>query len=258
MSNGRKRRRGRARGLARRAGDVYIGTIRAYRRWWKRILPLAALIFIPLDLIDRQLETVVESFGPQHAGHVAEVIGLLLAMFATALTSLLGEVLLAGMISLSLASPPGETPPSIGEIARRLKYVRLILLDIVFVLIVLVGGLLLIIPGALAFLFFSLAGPVVELEHRRIFAAFRRSARLVRTDFWLVLWVLYPIQILSRLATTGIEHAGLAVLGDGHIASEIADVASEILISPFFAIAAVLLTLRLAARMEGRPAVRNV
>ncbi len=53
---------------------------------------------------------------------------------------------------------------------------------------------LLVIPGLIFFTFFSLVGPAVVMEDRKVFDGFRRSVRLVRGHFWLMfLLVTLPI-----------------------------------------------------------------
>lgn len=107
--------------------------------------------------------------------------------------------------------------------------------------------MLLVVPGLLLYIMLGLAGPVVELEQRRIVAAFRRSAQLVRRDFWLVVWVLIPIEIFTNQVTSAIEHLAVEVFGHHSLITKLAEVVPEVLFGPLFAVAAVLLTLRLSA-----------
>jgi hypothetical protein len=53
-----------------------------------------------------------------------------------------------------------------------------------------------VIPGVILFTLFSLAGPIVNIEHRGPIDAMRRSAQLVRPHFWFVLcFVAIPIAL---------------------------------------------------------------
>jgi hypothetical protein len=92
---------------------------------------------------------------------------------------------------------------------------------------------------------------VVEIEERTAREALARSMRLVRGNFWLVLWVLLPIQV----AGDAIGHilAGLVhgLLGHTFLATWLAEAAADIALSPIFAVAAVLLTIELIGRREG-------
>jgi hypothetical protein len=235
--------------LPRRVISTYGRIWRTYRGWFPSLLALALVVFIPLGLLDAITVTIdVESLDLDSGFKVATVA---LAVGAIAMTGLLGEVFFSGAIAISLTHPRGERPPSLREIAGRVKYGRLILVDLAFVAIVGVGLLLAVVPGVLAFVFLGLAGPTVEIEERSARGALVRSFRLVRGNFWLVFWVVVPIEI----AGDGIGSALAALVHDqlGHtfLASWLAEAASNVALSPFFAIAAVLLTVDLIAAKEG-------
>lgn len=211
------------------------------------MLLLAAIIFIPLSLLDLLIEKLAEA---GHEEHGVEVLALLTAGLTSTVSELLGQVLLAGAIALWLAGSADGSPLPLRVIARKLMYGRLILLDLVFVLLVFAAALFLILPGLVVFVFLALAGPVVELEHRRILAALRRSVRLVRTDFWLAFWVLLPVELGSYWLSEALGFAGGRILSDAATGSEIATVFSNVVLSPLFSIAAVLLTLHLIRRTD--------
>lgn len=233
------------RAFARRTGSFYLDTGRTYRAWWPRFLLLAALIFIPVNvatgLVEHGLETVGEDQDLQ-------IVTLFFGLLTVTFSSLLGEVLLAGTIALSLAGSLHGRTPGLDEIARGLKYGRLVLLDLAYVVLTALGTLLLLIPGLLVFTLLALAGPVTEIEHHGIRGAFRRSARLVRSDFWLVFWVLFPISVISDLISEAVARISSGLIGHGTVATGVAESVPEILLAPFFAVAAVLLTLRLIDR----------
>jgi hypothetical protein len=57
---------------------------------------------------------------------------------------------------------------------------RLVAADVLVSVLVVVGFVLLIVPGLVALTRLAVTGPVIEIEHRRVLAALRRSARLTR------------------------------------------------------------------------------
>jgi hypothetical protein len=223
-----------------------------YRSWAGSIFALAVIVFLPLGLLDAVTANVdVDALNLTSGVKVAAVV---LAVGAITMTGLLGEVFFSGAIAISLTHPHGERPPSLAEIARRVKYGRLVLVDLALVAIVAVGLLFAVIPGILAFVFLSLSGPAVEIEERSARGALARSVQLVRGNFWLVFWVLVPIEIVGD-AIGGLL-AGLVhdLFGDTFVATWLAETASNIALSPLFAVAAVLLTVDLiAARQEDAP-----
>ena len=76
----------------------------------------------------------------------------------------------------------------------------------------------------------------------------------MRGNFWVVFFVLVPIEIVGDTVSEAIAGAIHATLGHSLVASWLAESLSNILLTPFFAIAAVLLTLELAAAKDGAAA----
>ena len=121
-----------------------------------------------------------------------------------------------------------------------------------------VGLIALFIPGMLVFVWFGLSGPVVELEDRTVRGALRPQLPPG------------PRQLLDRLlrprpdrdrrrrdrrsASSDLVHD---VLGDTFFAGWLAESVSNIVFTPVFAVAAVLLTLDLIAG-EGRTGAATV
>jgi hypothetical protein len=234
----------------RRLAATYGRIWRTYRNRASSLLALALVVFLPLALLDALTMNVeLDSLDVTNGIKLA---ALVLAVGAITATGLIGEVFFSGAIAISLTRSRGEDALPLREIARRLRYGRLIAVDLIYVALVAVGLLLGLIPGLLAFVFLGLAGPVVELEERTAREALARSMRLVRGNFWLVLWVLLPIQV----AGDAIGHllAGLVhdLMGHTFVATWLAEAASDLALSPFFAVAAVLLTIELTAELEGR------
>ncbi|MGN6216414.1 MAG: hypothetical protein ACTHN7_05590 [Solirubrobacterales bacterium] len=222
---------------------------RTYRGWAPSILTLAVIVFIPLGLLDAlALEVDVDSLDLTNG---IKITAFLLAVGAVTMTGLLGEVFFSGAIAISLTHPHGEKPPSLREIAARVKYGRLILVDLLFVLIVALAGSIAFLPGLLAFVFFGLAGPAVEIEERGALGALRRSFQLVRGHFWFVFWVLVPIEVVGDALGGGLAHLVHDLLGDTLLATWLAEASANIVLSPVFAIGAVLLTVELIAAKDG-------
>jgi hypothetical protein len=235
--------------LPRRLGSTYARIWRTYRAWAPSLLALALIVFVPLALLDALTMDVDLDALDVTSG--IKLAALVLAVGAITATGLLGEVFFSGAIAISLTHAHGEKPPPLREIARRLDYGRLIAVDLVYVALVAVGLLLGLVPGLLAFVWLGLAGPVVELEECSAKGALARSMRLVRGNFWLVLWVLLPIQVVGD----GLGHllAGLVhgLFGHTFVATWLAEAVSDLALSPIFAVAAVLLTVDLIREKEG-------
>jgi hypothetical protein len=231
--------------FTRRLGSIYRRIGSTYRSKAGSLLLLATIVFIPIGFLDALTTGVeVDSLNLANGLQIAAVIG---ATAAIAMTGLLGEVFYSGAVAVSLTHPAHEKPPSTVEVARRLDYRRLILVDLVYVAFVIVGLLAFLVPGILVFVWFGLAGPVVEIEGQTVRGALRRSASLVRHNFWLVFLVLAPVEIVGDLVAELVGHLVHGALGETFLATWLAESAANIVFTPVFAIAAVLLTLDLIA-----------
>ena len=224
--------------------------------YWNKaasLLLLALVVFLPISMLETLTTGVeVDSLNLTSGLQIAALIG---ATAAITMTSLLGEVFYSGAVAVSLTHPRNEKPPSLMEVARRLDYRRLILVDIVYVAAVIVGLLLFFVPGILVFVWFGLAGPVVELEGRTVRGALRRSASLVRHNFWLVFLVLAPVELVGDGVSELVGSIVHDLLGHSFFATWMAEAAANVVFTPIFAVAAVLLTLDLIASKDGPGAV---
>jgi predicted secreted protein len=119
----------------------------------------------------------------------------------------LGSVFLSGFLCRIVGSVEhGLEPPSIGQVAKSLPWSRLIRGDLLVVLIVVVGLILLVIPGLIAVTLLAIIGPVIEIEDKPVLAAVRRSAHLVRQKFWwVVLLATLPLAVVSELESLAPE-----------------------------------------------------
>lgn len=228
---------------------VYGQIVRTYFAWARTLLPLAFWVFVPLGLV-HAIPVHAEATSLGFASW-AEISAAALAILLLATTGLLGEIFYTGAVAIALTHPHDGEPPSLREVARMIDYRALIAIDLIFGVLVAIGFVAFVVPGILAFVYLGLAAPVVEIEHRGIRAALRRSISLVRGHFWLVLVILVPIEIVSDVATSLATHMTHAMFGDSLIAGWVTDTATNILLTPFYAVAAVLLAIDLIAAKDG-------
>jgi hypothetical protein len=234
-----------------RARDIYVRTARVSRARAGYLLLLGAVVFVPLGFFGALADRVHEI----HAESPDEVLdlgtlALIAGVLAQAVTTLLGEVFYAGAVGLTMRQGEQSPPLSLLDVARRLSYGRLIAVDILLTLGIAIGLVLLIVPGVLLFGWFALAGPIVEIEGRGVRAAFARSRELVRGSFWTILLVLVPITIASELLTSALLQVPHLLIHNSLLRDWAGESLSSILLSPFYAVAAVLMTLELAARQK--------
>jgi hypothetical protein len=221
---------------------------RTYFAWARSLLPLAVVVFVPLGLIHAiPVHVEATSFD---LDTWLKALGAGLALLLLTITGLLGEIFYTGAVAIALTHPHDDEPPPLREIARMVDYRTLTAVDLIFGVVVAVGVLVLVAPGVLAFVYLSLAAPVVEIEHRGIRGAFVRSVRLVRGRFWYVLAALLPIELASDAVGSAATHLAYGKFGDSLVAGWLTDTASNILLTPLYAVAAVLLTVDLIAEKD--------
>jgi len=145
--------------FARKLVSMYARIGRVYWSSAPTLLLLAAIAFLPLGLIGAiATEIDLDSIEVDSAAELAALVG---AIGAVTATSLLGEVFYSGAIAIGLTHPEHEHPPKLREIARRISYRRLIIIDLLYVGLVLAGLAAFVIPGVLVLIYLGLAGPVV-------------------------------------------------------------------------------------------------
>ena len=228
---------------------LYGRTWSTYLRWAKTLVPLAIVVFVPLGLIHAiPAHFDVESLDFQGLLHV---VAILIAVIALSTGGLLGEVFYAGAVSIALTHPHDGEPPTLREVAGLINYKRLIIVDLVYALAAAFGFAALVVPGVLIYVYFGLAAPVIEIEGRTVLQGFRRSLSLVRGHFWLVAAVLFPIEILGDALTAGATALSHTVISDTILDEWLVDTVTNVISTPFYAVAVVLLTLDLIADRDG-------
>jgi hypothetical protein len=229
--------------------SIYVRIGRTYVRWAPSLLLLALVVFIPLGLLHAlTLEANIGSFDFGSGLALLAVIG---AVFALAATGLVGEVFYTGAVSILLTHPHDGRPPSLREIAGMVNYGPLIAIDLLYGAMVAIGLIVFFFPGILIFVWLGLSAPVVEIEHRGIRAAFRRSVELVRHKFWTVALVLIPIELIGDALTNFATDATHNLFGSELLCEWLADILANVAFTPFYAVAAVLLTVDLIREKGG-------
>lgn len=229
--------------------SLYLRIWRTYFAWAGTLLPLAFFVFVPLGLV-HAIPVQVEATSFDFDNGIA-IVGAGLALLLLVTTGLLGEIFYTGAVAIALTHPHEGEPPSLLEVARTIGYGTLIAVDLIFGVLVAIGSLAFLVPGILVFVYLGLAAPVVEIEHQGVRAALARSYRLVRGHFWLVLAILVPIEVVSDAATSAATHLAHDLLGESLVAAWLTDTATNIVLTPFYAVAAVLLSIDLIAARDG-------
>ena len=224
--------------------ETFRSVVRTCREQWGLLLVAGLVVFIPLGFLEA-LDNHIGDVAIEDFGDIASIEALLVGLLHAG-TSLWGEIFYTGVVAAGVSELLGGRRASLARIARVLPYGRLIAVDIAFSLIVLAGLALLILPGVVFYVWFSLSGVVVKVENKGVRDSLRRSRELVRGSFWGVFAVVVPAELLSSAvvdvgSTIGHELAG------GFAGEWLAATVSEMLAVPLYAVAVVVVTYQLLA-----------
>jgi hypothetical protein len=181
-----------------RLAGVVSAAAHAGRRDWWQILALA----IPVSLISAGIEIVLDHYlDPSDAP-----LSISATLAATGV-SILGTVLLSGFVcGIVGATQHGRARRTFADIVRSMPWKRLVTADIVVTLTVIIGLVLFVLPGLAALTYLAVVGPVIEIEHRQVLSAVRRSIRLVRQHVWLVILLgTVPLSLAAEIEAVAPE-----------------------------------------------------
>jgi hypothetical protein len=209
--------------VIRRVFDIYVDQ-------YSVLLPASAVVFVITGLVSALLVAAAPGLA---------LLALLLSLIAT--------TLFTGMV-VELVSDvqDGRRDHSAGELLRAATPVlgQLILVGIVAGIGILIGFLLIIVPGLILITIWSVAAPVVVLERPGVFAALGRSRELVRGNGWQVFGVIFVLFFLVIILSSAIQ-IGADSAGTG--AGIVARVILGILTGPISGLAAAVLYFDLRA-----------
>ena len=232
--------------------DLYRRIATTYRSEATRLVAIAAIVFIPLGLV----EALGEKFADVDLNELTELelAALVAAGVAQGGTALLGEVFYSGAVAAVIVGARTGRRRRLREIAAELPYGRLVAIDLLFSLGFLVALLFLFVPALVFLVYFALCAPVAEIEDRGVRASFRRSAQLVRGRFWTVLAVLVPVTAAVEAFSEAGGSIGESLLGHDLLGEWLGSTLVEIAATPVYAVAAVVITITLIeARGERLP-----
>jgi hypothetical protein len=210
-----------------------------YKAQWRHLLPFALIVYLILGLVSLLLGAVLGWFGAL-VGSLVGIIGLFWLQGA--------------LVEAVTDIRDGRADLSMAETFRRVQphLLTLIGAGLLAGIAILIGLILLIVPGLYLMTIWSVLIPVIVLERKAVFEAFGRSRELVSGNGWNV----FGVVIISILILIG---AGI-VLGillfwlSGELGAYIRSVITNTITIPFIALAWTLLYYRLR-ELEGAPAV---
>jgi hypothetical protein len=233
-------------------GEILSTAFQLYRRHWQTLLAIAAVVVVPLtllqylfgDLVRTQGETTRNGVVVETASWSVGIAGLL-----AALAGILMYLVLTGAITRAVAAEVAGEDPSL-EQSYRFGFHRLgsVLLVSVLVGLAIVGGLILfVIPGIWIGVRLAVSIEALVVEGRRGTQAMGRSWGLVGGHWWHAFGTLVVAALLTGIVIAVIT-APFGATG-WFVQGVVAAVATVVTL-PYGVLVGVLLYLDLRARKE--------
>ena len=201
------------------------------------LIPLAAVIFIPIAVL---------SGLASRTGSVA--LGLVYVVL-----SLVGQALYTGAVVEAVNDMrDGRRDYSLPELLRAAApYIwALIAAGVLVGLIVLLGLILLVIPGLVFLTWFALAAPAIVVERRGVFAAMTRSRELVSGNGWRVFGVIVVTFLVLLVVGTVFDRIATAA-SDNFGGHTFASLVGSVLTAPLLSLAVSVLYFQLRDIQQG-------
>jgi hypothetical protein len=217
-------------------GDVVSKVFKTYTGYAGVLLPVAAVVFL-IDALFQLL--ALESTA---LGLVAAAVSLVVSTLYAGMVVVLVDDVRDGRLDHSVGGLLGSVTPVLGA---------LIAVSILAGIGIVIGLVLLIIPGLFLVTIWAVVAPVTVLERPGVFSAFSRSRELVKGDGWQVFGVIVMF-ILIFLAIGIVFGIIGAILGD--VGEVVLSYAGSVITAPLVALAAAVLYFELRVLKEGIPA----
>lgn len=214
-------------------GEVIDEAIKIYRANWQVLAGIVAVFVIPIQIL-----SII-------AAQTGSTVGLIISGVIGALTSpLLGGAIAKAAGDLYLAREP-QLGDTIAFTLRR--FGALLLIAILTGLAVVLGLLLLVIPGIFLMVRLYFGSIAVVLEGQGASDGMRRSFELTKGRFWPLLGAAIVIFIITVVVTIIVS---IPFAFGGLFVQSVGNVLAQLLVTPFTSVAAVLLYFDLRIRKE--------
>jgi hypothetical protein len=216
-----------------KVGEVLGEAWELYKDQWKHLISVALIFYLLVGLVTLLLSAI---FG-------------WLGAIAAAFVSLVGFFWLQGALVEAVADVrDGRADLSIADTLRRVqpRIWAIAAAGILAALGILIGLVLLIVPGLVLLTWWSVILPVIVLERTAVMESFGRSRELVRGSGWNV-FGLIVLTVLVLIAISIVVAIAFLWLPDS-IQTYVTDVVANTLTAPFIALAWTLMYYRLRER----------
>jgi hypothetical protein len=236
----------------RRIGEILRTAFQLYRRYWRTLVAIAAVVVVPLTLLQYGIGHWFRSHGQQLHGQAEVSTSFWAVASASLLAALVGLLLyqvLTGAITRNIATEVAGQDLDL-EQSYRFGFARLgpiLVVSILVGLATLLGLIVFVIPGIYIGVRLAVSIQALVVEDKRGSQAMRRSWDLVGGHWWHAAFTL----LVAGLITGVVNAVITAPFGAGAwFLQGIAAAVATIVTLPYGALVGVLLYLDLRARKE--------
>jgi hypothetical protein len=234
-------------------GEILSTAFQLYQRHWRTLWTIAAVVVVPLTLLQYLLGHTVRVSGVATGNGVVVTtpswrVGL--AGLVAALAGLLMYLVLTGAITRAVAAEAAGEDPGV-EQSYRFGFHRLgsvLLVSVLVGLATVVGLILFIIPGIYVGIRLATSTQALVVEGRRPTEAMGRSWELVGGHWWHAFGTLLVAGLLTGLVNALIT---APFGGTGWFVQAVVAALATVVTLPYGTLVGVLLYLDLRARKEG-------
>jgi hypothetical protein len=240
-------------------GELIDAAVKLYRRDWLALMGIVAFVLVPATFAQFWLTQglIGPMIGTRSPSSDAATQFLIVSLVVFAIQFLIVQPFLVAAITRAAADAYLGERVSIGrtyQYALR-KLPAILLITILTTIVTLIGFILLIIPGIIAFVRLALAPPVVVVEDVRGTKAIGRSWRLTKGSFWRLLGLLILSGLIAAVGaliiTVPTELIALSLGVGGWPVSALGSALATVLITPFSMLIIVLFYFDMRIRKEG-------
>jgi hypothetical protein len=214
-----------------------------YRDQFTLLIPAALILFFPVAILN----------GLVLAG------GGALAALATTAIALIASFWYQGMVVQAVVDIlDGRRDHTIGSLFSSVSPFiwTLIGAGILATIIIVIGFILIIVPGLIALTFLAVVAPAVVIDRAGATGALGRSRDLVRGNAWRVFGVIVVLFIITAIITSILNAIGGSASDDSFAGFALADLIGRVLLGPLSAIAATVMYVELR-RVKGEPLAQD-
>lgn len=224
-------------------GRVFERIFRIYGEQFTLLVPAALILFIPVAIVN---------------GLLLASGGVLAALGSTAV-ALIATYWYQGMVVEAVVDIlDGRRDHTVGSLFSSVSPFigTLIGAGLLATLIIMIGFILIIVPGLIALTFLAVVAPAVIIDRAGVTDALRRSRELVSDNAWRVFGVIVVLFLITAVISSIISAIGGSISDDSFVGFAVADLIGRVLLTPLSAIAATVMYVELR-RVKGEPLTQD-